>query len=405
MSAESDLCYTHELARRSAARAALHLGIDSCSEEALGVMADVLVAYIERVGEAMSKLVEASGRSSQHCNLLDAVKAIETATPSGLMSQLHLLQDDGTPNGDSGSQPHPSTLNLGNKWQDLAVFLWGPEWNRQSTRGPGSAAGGKVGPSATNQAPGSQGWEAPYLDEIPPYPIAVKTTCANPHPMAPQQGLSLHTDVLPTEGDAENGATDSMDFAAKELQDIPDSIFWGQLVTPKKSSVAATVKGKRKRSGADEEAPAAKKVRMEDDGAAKKEAAQSEATQKEDESSNDEKAAPRAPYLSAFMPSFPDVSHKRTVMEAATAASSATAAEDNDPSSKKDASGTNTVKESLVNLQGFYWGSGWDKGVAVGAGTAGVGALDNTKAVVVPIGRASGSRVSRILEGSMDVLH
>jgi hypothetical protein len=49
MQATEDDVYSYEVARRSVARAALHLGLDSMSEEALDVLGDVLLAYLQRV--------------------------------------------------------------------------------------------------------------------------------------------------------------------------------------------------------------------------------------------------------------------------------------------------------------------------------------------------------------------
>lgn len=46
---ETDSGYSLEIARRSVARAALNLGIDSMSGDALDGMGDVLVSFIERV--------------------------------------------------------------------------------------------------------------------------------------------------------------------------------------------------------------------------------------------------------------------------------------------------------------------------------------------------------------------
>jgi hypothetical protein len=49
MQANEDNVYSHQVARRSVARAALHLGLDSMSEEALDVLGDVLLTYLQRV--------------------------------------------------------------------------------------------------------------------------------------------------------------------------------------------------------------------------------------------------------------------------------------------------------------------------------------------------------------------
>jgi len=75
------------------------------------------------------------------------------------------------------------------------------------------------------------------------------------------------------------------------------------------------------------------------------------------------------------------------------------------------------VRSALVSLGQHYWGSGWDEhqsnekasetaasanltNLVVPQGRA--GADTSIQPQIVPLGRASGSRVSRILEGSMD---
>lgn len=46
---ETDTGYTIEIAKRSVARAALHLGIDSMSGDTLDLFGDALICFIERV--------------------------------------------------------------------------------------------------------------------------------------------------------------------------------------------------------------------------------------------------------------------------------------------------------------------------------------------------------------------
>jgi hypothetical protein len=76
------------------------------------------------------------------------------------------------------------------------------------------------------------------------------------------------------------------------------------------------------------------------------------------------------------------------------------------------------LRSALVQLGTNYWGSGWEEhelstrdaaesanaGVKVPAGRGGGAPAGSASSVgpIVPLGRASGSRVSRILEGSMD---
>jgi hypothetical protein len=62
------------------------------------------------------------------------------------------------------------------------------------------------------------------------------------------------------------------------------------------------------------------------------------------------------------------------------------------------------VRSSLVQL-GSYWGSGWDAETARTKLAVPLGRREQQQSEaspILPLGRASGSRVSRILEGSLD---
>ena len=69
--------YQAILTQRSIARVALHLGIDTLPSNTLTVLQDSLTQYLERVGRVLGNNVENSGRSSDHVNVLDAIRAIE----------------------------------------------------------------------------------------------------------------------------------------------------------------------------------------------------------------------------------------------------------------------------------------------------------------------------------------
>jgi len=164
-----DQIYSFEIARRAVGRAALHLGIDSMTEQALDVLADVLLQYLSRTGKAMAHLVEASRRSSTHVNVLDAFRGCQLIT-SPAVGRLHLhdpeeeedlIATPATPkasntgasedvNGNSGSptpggspvasvpsnggypQPSPapplSSDPSSTGWKGLAAFVFGPKW-------------------------------------------------------------------------------------------------------------------------------------------------------------------------------------------------------------------------------------------------------------------------------------
>jgi hypothetical protein len=429
-SSSSEQVFSHELARRSVARAALHLGIDGLSEEALNVLADVLLEYLSRVGASLSKLVESSGRTSQHVNVLDALHAIQmTSAPT--TQQLSLSQAiaaDATTEEEEGqgetqeqqqqqevATPQAPPVPFSNNWQDLAVFLFGPNWNQKV---PSGGAMGKIGPSAT--ASGS-GWEAPYLEEVPHYPLA-SPACANPHPLGPHEGWSLHND----DEDSDQQQLEAAKAVQQELANMPDAAFleWGQLrgadtvATETKSAAGATMAVDTKRKREDDEEPSLKRARLDADAVIKSKETKIEATAA---------LAPRRPaYLASFMPDFPSVGTKRvltvggakaatttaTTSAAATKPSSATTADTITSSTTMTpaaAAGTTSVRDSLVQMHGFYWGSGWDNDKAAPRVLPGRAATEAPAdkmptATVVPLGRASGSRVSRILEGSMDLM-
>lgn len=88
-----DPIYSFEIARRAVGRAALHLGIDSMTEQSLDVMADILLQYLGRTGRALSHLAEASRRTSMHVNVLDAFQACQlVASPA--VGRLHLQEPE-----------------------------------------------------------------------------------------------------------------------------------------------------------------------------------------------------------------------------------------------------------------------------------------------------------------------
>ena len=198
-----DQQYSFEIARRAVGRAALHLGIDSMTEQALDVMADVLLQFLARTGRALSHLAESSRRTSAHVNVLDAFQACQlVASPA--VGRLHLQEEeeedivattapkppdsatvDSNGNGNtvvasaaSGSgltnggttQPNsnPSHHHSSTGWKSLAQFVFGQKWLQEkdeeeilrelaakngadSSNGEGrelSSSGGKVFPSS-----------------------------------------------------------------------------------------------------------------------------------------------------------------------------------------------------------------------------------------------------------------
>ena len=439
-----DEVFCHLVAKRAVARAALHLGIQAMTAESLDVLADVLLQYMQRIGKTAAHQVEASGRSSSHVNVLDAIRAVELNTTAAVQ-HIHLpgelvaeAPSVGTTSAAAGTD---ARHQLG--WKGLAAFLFGPDWHKQSST---TAAGtptvtgalkGKVGPSATatavatelanpadgTETSGSAGWEAPYPEEVPAFPVA-SSRVANPHPLTSAAALeSLHTSTIIVETQESTSETDNKnkDVDDKTAQDeekaldVPDSVFthaWGsyERVPEKEKPVETlpslpdtTTTGKRKRDDEDGE-PAAKKAKV------------SFAKTKEDKTALVETLDHHDPtsishLLPPFYPPLPSTldSHRRTITDAEStkpdepaAESSEVSASDHRPVAHDTSS--KSVRSALVQLgQQHYWGSGWDDDheaaleVPAGGGTPG-----KVTPQIVPLGRASGSRVSRILEGSMD---
>jgi len=190
--------YSMELARRAVARAAIHLGIESMSERTLDVLADVLLSYLSRTGSALSHLVESSGRTSAHANVLDALQASEIVSapavqrvyvsssmsaadasaaaaaavaatsdvsaagedeaagskmeqstadksePSDTAGPLGKLDGVGHNTGSSNQDMVTATSSA--DWKGLASFLFGPNWYEESTSQNNTTNGAEKGP-------------------------------------------------------------------------------------------------------------------------------------------------------------------------------------------------------------------------------------------------------------------
>lgn len=143
-----DPVFSFEIARRAVGRAAFHLGIDTMSETALDVLADVLLNYLNRVGRTLSHLVEASGRTSAHVNFLDALQACEVvAAPA--VERLHMRDSSGDEQLFPSGGANAAGTHLSSDWRGLAVFLFGPKWLEDDEEEPSTqevqGAGGKQG--------------------------------------------------------------------------------------------------------------------------------------------------------------------------------------------------------------------------------------------------------------------
>lgn len=248
----TDDVYCHLVARRAVVRAALYLGVESMSQESLDTVSGVLLEYLSRIGSTLAASVEASGRTSAHCNAMDALRVVELMTPpcNPAMAPIPAnptasVTDDGIGGGNISDNfynqnHHPESLT---SWKDLAVFCFGPDWiergkemRRKKENGladdadqmqfGGSLVNGfnmngskekvtsssKTGGKKLNIPPGSgvtlsidgiglvrpgnasnemdgdrpspviAGWNAPYPDEIPAFPVCFSDRAvANPH--------------------------------------------------------------------------------------------------------------------------------------------------------------------------------------------------------------------------------
>ncbi|KAL7552267.1 hypothetical protein ACHAWF_015499 [Thalassiosira exigua] len=142
--AECDAAYCAEVARRSAARAALHLGLEGMEGAALDTLGSVLLGYMEQVGATISENVECSGRTSAHASAYDALNAVECCTApaatqiAGPSPSESLTLPDAAEESSRRQQSQPDQSSpldsvrlkegQGLGWEGLASFLFGPEW-------------------------------------------------------------------------------------------------------------------------------------------------------------------------------------------------------------------------------------------------------------------------------------
>jgi len=495
--------YSFEIARRAVGRAALHLGIDSMTEQALDVMADVLLQYLARTGRALSHLAESSRRTSAHVNVLDAFQASQLVS-SPAVGRLHLQDEENeeeamvategavesaSANGSNGASSAPSTNGAKTKptlvsstsWKGLASFVFGPNWlhekdgeeylmaakngeNDPSEREP-TAGGGKVFPAALENGDGPEGgvgepsrrtkkgWDAPFPDEIPTFPRA-SATCANPHalPAKVTGGLTTSPSVYrKVDVDADEAEEDEQE-ALNELEALSDKVFLPE--TAEESGLAApdgsgwgSIDGtnKRRRDGSqvaskdddgDVEMQPAKKIKFQQG------TKPGDASLAKDAGNASSEVEEEFLYVPTFYPRPPStkvvVDDRRTVVdgmddrqqrllqqqrtqeqqEQQVFASNESLAGVSTP--LRDAS-SRGIQSSLIRLgSNGYWGSGWDKAsssssssakalavpmgrkVVASSASVGPGGRTATDDPIIPMSRASGSRVSRVLEGSMD---
>ena len=356
------------------------------------------------MGRVLGSNVENGGRSSDHVNVLDAIRAVEDCALRGAGGggfELGNGHGHGHGHGHAGQHTHGGSGD----WADLARFLYGTGFDVDASLPP------------TNNHLGQdegEGWNAPLddYDSIPAFPVQIfhgndinedNTDGVKDYATDDINGsdeMNKPTGTGTTDaGNATTPTTTAASTAPAAIATIGDD----------KSEKEAATKStsKRKREDESDEPSDHKRVKSDSDENYKEEANANE----EEESKNNITSLPS--YIPNFLPPFPP---KHTYAKSSRPVST-----------PMESFPAQDVRSSLVQLGHSYWGAmtptsatgGTERrddprgvfvkvntapvalnGVAgVGTGAGGVEVKDGVKPVV----RASNARISRILEGSMDV--
>jgi len=209
-----DDAYMFEVARRSVARAALHMDIQEITDDALDALAHALLDYISRLGEKVGSAAEESGRNSAHVSLLDVFHGYHE-----MNNGLNGAEGGG---GSAGGRYH-------NSWEELARFAFGDDWHKLKSVNVavnGGETDDKSNKDATSKENGGttakkmidwddlrrRKWDAPYLDEVPFYPlkrVQLRSFSTAPNQSQQPQELSLSL------------------FSSKHNSTANDSFYWG----------------------------------------------------------------------------------------------------------------------------------------------------------------------------------
>lgn len=137
MSNNDDLRYCKEISRKAVARAALHLGVKKMDNDALCVVADSLIYYLERIGNILTDIVQKSNRTSAHCNVLDVLQAVDVCT-APIARQITMRGRDILELSKNEAEITKFGASVGGKcidseynecgWESLAHFLFGENW-------------------------------------------------------------------------------------------------------------------------------------------------------------------------------------------------------------------------------------------------------------------------------------
>lgn len=213
-----DMRYCKELSRKAVARAALHLGVEKMDRDALYLVADSLLYYLERIGNVLVEMVQKSRRTSAHCNVLDVILAVDACTAPVARQvtmrggeKLNLVKTQAATTNVGG--------NMGEKcsdidyrecgWEGLAHFLFGKNWlsiplvsiSEVSVNESRHTVNSKETnniirlpiETEVNSSTKHQGWNAPFVGTIPHFPIS-RSSCkiANPHKLPSSTTTSFH---------------------------------------------------------------------------------------------------------------------------------------------------------------------------------------------------------------------
>jgi len=380
---EKDKQFSHEIAKRSVARAALHLGITSMSSEALDVMGDALITFLERLGGYIAESAECAGRSSSHCNVLDGLQAVECMSGNIISTE--------TSFGNKSSNSYAMGANGNNydnqtAWEALAAFGYGPSWRQKhdAVTAPNSTT------NNNNDDENAHGWNAPYLDVIPNYPLRRDGDWKSTHYKALEEEACATSHDKNDKKDKDETSQRAEKRLNNVLNSMPD-VFWGSEIPMKEDQ--------DKKEKEEVSTPPTKRVKLSIPNEIKHPSTST---------------AERPAYLPSFLPSFPPF---YTYQHPSSQAKHPTQQQRylQTGSSNTIDSSTN-VRRSLVQLyQSSHDASTNQTGnnevttenhsLVVPSGVDGDASKEKGNGTAVTaLTKASGSRIPRILEGSMDTV-
>ena len=309
---------------------------------------------------------------------------------------------------------------------------------------------------------GSSRWNAPYLDNVAPFPMSSlsrQDTSKSLHDLATEIEACREKPTLKRKAsdgtvdssnskkrvsDVERIARAAEEMAVKEASLMDDAIYmrkltmnWGCIREEKDVEMKDSTDAKKPSATGDEkeaDAATAAKVKFDISVSASKPPSK-QVPNKAPTTASANSTSRKPSYVPKFMPPFPpseeNMEHDRQlsisaskVMGSVLSGVLGTRDKKKPKSMDVDKTDADLVRQSVIELgkSTTYWGSGWQEsetskdaptytlGVASGEGNASNEAVMKESGMaaqkpndqVVPLGRASGSRVSKMLEGSMN---